>query len=490
LTELSQTLQLQFGGTRPLLRALALLFLFAFIGLLFAVGQTSQLMVEVTVISLVIAFIAARFPALSVAFPLVIFALIGIGLYGGITLGDARLNLADMLIIPALAPTAFRVLSGRRRLSRPDISVTLLGFMIIMATLTGIYFVNDAAIIRNELHTMLYIPVAYFWAMAELRSRNDVRLFIIVFITATAAAGLKSVAANILGSHITSFNYMWQIQDITSEQLGGSRTILGGADTLFVLVTPLLAAMALYLNRRRNYPLLILAALPVLAGLLLGLTRTNLAVAIASLLLVLALGARKARLQAAGIALSVTIIAAAAILVFSSFSPVASNYNLAELMQRRMAFDPNVGSGTLDYRIMEGEALLDTAREHIFIGSGFGSRYSYVDYLGRVITNWSHNGYLWLILKAGLLGLTMFCLAIAISVRRSLAIARTLSDDWLKIAAIGMSVALLALVSMSVLVNRFVNPEGAYFLGLALAVPMLLGKIEPEGSAQTEQVDG
>ncbi|MHB9054312.1 MAG: O-antigen ligase family protein [Thermoleophilia bacterium] len=462
-----------------------LMALLCLVGLAIGYNEKVQLLAVVAVLMVCVGFMAARYPWFAVGLPLFVFADIGIGVSTGIIIAGINLNLIDLLVIPALVPTVIRIAMGHRALVRPDLSVWLLLIVVGAATVFGFYYQNDPAVIRNEVHALMYIFLGFFWAGTELRTRKDLRNLLLLLIIVTAVAGLKAIVLSITGTVVGDQNLL-QTADISSDQLGGTRTILAGGDTFFVTTVPLLAAIAIFYRRKTVFLWVLAAAVPISAGMLVSLTRTNWVASIVSALLVIVLAIRSRGLQSLKIATLIVISSAIAVMLVSALYPITDNYSFVDLIERRVSFDPNEGSGTLDYRIMEGKALLAVAQKHLLLGNGFGSRYSYIDYKGLMITNWSHNGFLFILLKAGIVGLALFLLAMIRTIMKSIIIAWRARDSLFAGVGLGMSMALLSLLLMSLLVNRISSLEGSYFIGLAMAVPVILAKMAGTDDAQAE----
>jgi hypothetical protein len=454
-------------------------------GLALGYSEKVQLVAVVVALLVCVGFVAARYPWLAVGLPLIVFADIGIGLSAGFSVAGVNLNLIDLLVVPALVPTLVRLVTRSRTLVRPDLSVWLLLIVVGAATVLGFYYQNNPAVIRNEVHVLLYIFLGFFWAGTEIRTRRDLRNLLLLLVIVTVIAGLKAIVLSFTGAAAGDQNLL-QTVDISSVQLGGTRTILAGGDTFFVLTVPLLAAVTVFYRTKGMFLWVMAAGVPIAAGLLVSLTRTNWTAAVSAALLVVLLGIRSGGLRSLRIAALIAVALAIAVILISAIYPITDNYSFVDLIGRRLSFNPNEGSGTLDYRVMEGKALWAVAQKHLWFGNGFGSRYSYTDYKGLMITNWSHNGFLFILLKSGIVGLTLFLLAMTRSILRSVTIALRARDSLAAVASMGMSMALFALLLMSLLVNRISSLEGAYFIGLAVATPIILARIGGADDAERE----
>lgn len=486
MNQVSETLERQIGGRWPLARFTALALTCVLIGYMLATHGFSQSLFFSLALSVSMAFIAARFPWLAVVSPMVIFIVMGIGLSSGLSAAGASINLADLLLLPALAPTVVKVLAGRRDLDYPSIPAIMLGAWIMIAACAGIFYGNPYSLVRNELHVLLFVPLAYYWALIELRSPRDIKLAVTALISATAIAGLKSGFISFFVGHTQEgYSDIWQASTAVSEQLGGQRTILNGADTFFVLIMPIIASLALFYRDRRTMLLLAGAFVLSLYGLLISLTRTNWATVIVALLLLLVFGARSVGGRAVRVAATVGLLSILALFLSSYMTFGTSTYDLGELLQRRLEPNPYTGTGNLNYRIRESQALMEQAERHIVLGNGLGSRFAFIEFRGATSVNWAHNGHLWMLLKSGLAGLVLFYAAIIWVITQLIIISNQSILRLFRAVALGFAVALFSLMLMSFLVNRISNMEGAYFIGLAVALPQIMKRIEANTRNET-----
>jgi O-antigen ligase len=357
----------------------------------------------------------------------------------------------------------------------------MIAVWIILATGVGLFLGNPFSIVRNELHILLFIILAYYWAVIEIRSSRYLKLAVIAILGATAVAGMKALYISFFVIHTQEgTSDIWQAVTAMSEQLGGQRTILNGADTMFVLAIPIIAALALFYKQRRVYMYLLAAFLFTLFGLLISLTRTNWATVLLVVLLVMALGAWSSGKQAVRIASLIILLSMTSIFLSQYFTPGTSTYDLGELLQRRLEPNPYTGAGNLNYRIRESEALIEQAQRHAILGNGLGARFAFVEFHGSPTVSWAHNGHLWVYLKSGYLGLFLFYGAIITACWQLFSISTRRINSLINSTALGFGAALLALMIMSLLVNRISSMEGAYFIGLAFALPQIYKQIEVE----------
>lgn len=479
MTAIAESLSRQFGGVHPFLRVASLVMLFALAGLGLGGYEMPPVVFLTVLASVAILGASARFPGFAVAFPLAVFSIMGIGLSSGLKLFHIEVNLADLLILSALIPTAMRALTGRLRPFTPSVPAILMGIWLLMAAGFGYLQGNSLDSWGNEIHVLIYMPLAYLFAVAALNTRDDLRLLAIIIIAAAAIAGLKAGYVSLFLPHMMDgLSYVWQATTFSSAELGGQRTILNGADTMFVLVVPILAAVAIFRFNRRTILLLLVAGVPVFFGLLVSLTRTNWATVILAILIVGLLGSIYSGKKAAAVTASAFILGGIIFLGVSSLTLGTSRYNLGELMLHRLESDASTGSGNLDYRIQESQALLASLEQNQIFGKGLGSSFSFLEFRGSPATTWAHNGPLWVLLKSGLAGFAIFTLAILLTVWQLIRTAWRAGTDWIyRTVPIGFAASLVALAAMSLLVNRIANPEGAYFIGLALAMPQVLSRI-------------
>lgn len=114
--------------------------------------------------------------------------------------------------------------------------------------------------------------------------------------------------------------------------------------------------------------------------------------------------------------------------------------------------------------------MLDEVSAQHGIGGGLGATFVYFDLERKTLvrTNWTHNGLLMVLLKLGVQGLILFGWIMG----RSLVDARTLiraRHEWAP-QVMGFAAVIIAILTLSVPINKIFDHSGAMLLGLALAV--------------------
>jgi hypothetical protein len=440
----------------------------------------------------VVGFFSGRFPWLGVASPVAVFSLLGAGIFSGVTILGAQINFIDVMLLPALAFALLRAARRHQALTYPKAAFILIVAWVGLMVATGIYHGNSPELLRNELHTMSFLPLAFVWAALEIRRRRDLWLMLCTIGIVVTLAGVKSTIVSFFVTHYPrGESYIWQALTPYAGSIGGSRTMLNGADLMFVVVVPILVAVALFAPRCRTSFWLLASSPFVIMGLLFSMTRTHWAAAIASMLLTLCLGLLKSGGQTlrAGLVLSAT-----AVIVIVLIAPLSTGgiKDFGGLMADRLVPTDITGAQNIDMRHREADRMLEAAREHLLLGNGFGASIDFNDEFGNgFTTHTGHNGMAWLFFKSGIAGLILFYLAIAVTLKDSFQLYRRTHDWVYEIALLGTGIALVVVIAMSPLSNRLPTLEGAYFVGLAMVIPRLVKSLNDEktrGAGYTDTI--
>lgn len=324
----------------------------------------------------------------------------------------------------------------------------------------GIASSADPKTMKEDASSILYF-VAMYAVIASTPDLNMRRVITGVVIVSSLAA------AKVIYLYVVpvdaQFGNDWQATVLAGNSALGSRIILYGADVYFVLAAAF--PFSTLLIKPQIYKML--SALPLLTmmgiGMLLSLTRSNwigFAAVIVTQMLVLCwrsaftIGTHSKFLFGIGIIVAIV----AALVASGDYSPVP------RVSQR---FAEGDSTGSLSLRSDETDALLESVGSSVLVGRGIGSRYA--DPMNNgTLTGFSHNGYLFLYLKMGLLGVLLYAGILTECFRRlwrACMASRELGDLSLHI---GLLSAMVGLCVLSLTVNKNFDVSGALFGGLAV----------------------
>lgn len=211
--------------------ALLLLLLLAML-LLLAASRLSPLLCLLLALGLGAAAVSARYPWFSAALPVLVFNIVGTDLASGASVAGAGINAVGIVIMPSLALLLWRVVTGRRSVPRPSLAILMLVVLLMLQTLVGLIYRNPLGLLRDELQVFLFLPLAYFWATTEIKSRRSLWLMIVAVLASTALAGVKALVISFFVVHTHSgVSSAWQALTAVSSSAGGQVTRLYGAPT-------------------------------------------------------------------------------------------------------------------------------------------------------------------------------------------------------------------------------------------------------------------
>ncbi|MHB1463780.1 MAG: O-antigen ligase family protein [Thermoleophilia bacterium] len=459
-------------------------------GLLLVAGWLSPLFFLLLMAGLGVSVVSARYSWFSAALPVLVFNLVGTDLASGLHLAGIDVNAVDIVILPSLVILLWRVATGSRPVPRPGLAISMLAAWLTLQTFIGLIYHNPLGLVRNELHVLLFLPLAYFWVAAEIRTRRSLWLMLAAIIVSVALAGVKAMIISFFVVHTHSgVSSAWQAWTDISNSVGGERTRLSGADTMFMLAVPLLAAAALFAPRCRTTFFLLSGSSFVLFGLLASLTRTYWLGAFTAFVLVLGLGAVKAGMRAVTFTAVVAIaMAAAQILLVVLATRGTAGMDFRQILPTRLSFDNKVAvSQNVDYRGKEAAAFLQAAQRHLFLGSGLGAAVQ-LEYLGDqypITTRDGHDIALDVLYKSGVLGIILFSFPLVLTTWRAVRGYLVSRDPLINMALLGVGLSLPLLIITSLTVNRLSHFEGAFFIGLAIAVVEIAPKLARQAPADT-----
>jgi hypothetical protein len=327
-----------------------------------------------------------------------------------------------------------------------------------VAVVVGIASGSELAMVKADASPVVFLTLSYVLSRLIVRTLSDVDAVLAAILAGSALAALKGLYLFVTPLGV-DWDGVWQARRIVES--GVTRIILRGADVLFVASTMIVTARW-WFGRRMSWPFAAAGALSAFGVLLSG-TRSNWAGLAGGLAWLGAVGitfsrATIRRAVMAGILCTVTLI-----IMF------AASEGAWRLGEAAVAFVTG-RLHTVDFRRIESIAALDAAWQTYGLGAGFGATYEYWD-TGRgsfVRTAWSHNGYLEILLKTGVLGLLVSLSLAWHSLRLTLASVRC-GHPWAD-RVLGVQGGLAAILVLSLATNKFFELSGPMFLGFAFAV--------------------
>lgn len=366
-----------------------------------------------------------------------------------------------ILIVPAILKRAIAINSPPLNLKPVLISIGLIAIFTTIGFLNG----NDLGTVRKEISIVLPIPIVYLWTGLVLTSKKNEEAIIKLLCLATAVATLKALFLLFSGKIINTPD-LWQAYSTMNPQFGVPRIILIGADTYFTVVPPLLVAL-FFLNKQRT--LIGILMILCFSGLLLSFTRSNWIATIFGIILTIyylkdAIATNKSRLLP-----FIGIGGLLCLFVFDMTVGGNTDYTLGEAIGRRLSFDPQMGSGTFEFRIRESWELINEVGLNFLTGKGLGGEF-YNSYLG-LNTYWAHSGLSTVYLKTGIIGLfLLICSLFSIFKKMRDIVVPNKENTKGKFIIIGATGSMIALLIMSITNNRLFSMEGTAFIGFYLGL--------------------
>jgi hypothetical protein len=338
-----------------------------------------------------------------------------------------------------------------------------------------------------EVRSLLYLGVCYMLAANLIRTRRDVGVLIVVFLVANGLYALEG-----------AFRYVFLIRtgvlDVPQEFSYGHEVVI------FLAIAILQAVVGLVVGGPRWMRIVSVLVAPVAVFTLLATQRRagSIALAIAFVLIALPWLVRHRK--------AVLLILLPGLLASAIYLPIFWN-NAGFLGQPARAVrsltEPDArDASSNDYRDQEAINVRETIRSDPLLGVGFGREFLFVVPLADL--SWwpfwkyqPHHNVLWVWLKVGAPGFTVFCILMFGSLALASSRALTLKDPTLiTFAYVGMASVVTSLVFCYVDLG-LTNGRVTAFLGVVLGVLSVLRRIEqedplaqaaeqPKGSARIE----
>jgi len=395
--------------------------------------------------------------------PMAFMIVCGTNFFGSVTVFNVHLNATDWLFCGALAGLVIRL--GRSlRIPRPAVHQAV---MIACATMIGLLNVNSVELIRNDVRAFCYIPIGVFFAFNLLRTPQALQTFTKCLYWSTAVAAVKVVYITLAVPASLLLIDPLQVYVSLNPQFGGKRVILVGGDFFFVIGLP--AAILLWSAARKRYErtAVAIAGLLILFALIVGFTRSNWIVAVLLTVCALVYVLRRRGTRLIPLLLATPLVVSSIALLPTLVIPEA-RFPLTDLILRRLNTDPASGNSSLDgsnYRVFESYQVMNRIDSAWIQGCGAGSAYyTFVEPGVWAASTWSHNGWLWLVMKVGLIGFALLSWQMGVAMRRGYVMGAR-KPRCGNVYALLLVLAGVGIVLLSLVINRISYPECGLLAG-------------------------
>jgi hypothetical protein len=425
-----------------------------------ALGVRLDLSVTILAAGLLIVM-SSRQPLIGLTVSLGTAALLGTGLT--LSLGESPVRLVDAATLIAVTGALVHHFASNQAGYRLGSTVSLL--LIAGTLLAHGVATNPWPAVRADLYVISFLLMGWILAVEVSRFTNR-RFLLTILLVLFALTALKAITIAVLRVPATgpeSLSQAW-----SSETSSGVRTILVGGDTFLIIGPAFLAAG--YGLRRRGWTLALMVVSLCFVGILISQTRTSLAGAMLGFLaghgIAWMHGRRTLRrsfprwpILLAGLVLLIVL------LLFLRIPGEVQSVGLPRFDEARTG---PLGTVTAAYafRAREAEsAMASLSGPSLVLGRGFGADFTFVEGAGGS-TVWSHNVFIWVLLKAGVVGLAVLLLTgLALLTRTVSRLRGGLLDE----SQVALAAALITLVGVSVTTNKIVSVEGMLLSTMAVA---------------------
>jgi len=386
--------------------------------------------------------------------------------------GPVRLVDAVAILAVVGAASDLQAWEGLRRPRVPQsLTVALIGLGAMVALARGTPF----SLSHTDLHDGL-LSIAIYVTVVRALQRMGAEAVVTILLGAAVLASVKAITLEVLpGASALGATSVLQT-NVIQTVFGTKRVVLIGGDTIIALA-PALCIAARRLPALRS-GLWIGAFVITAVGIAVTVTRTNIIAAAATVLVAVALEGLDTRGTTEFRRLSAGCAVALLALVAVSFTGNGNGRDIIQGAAVQLTSPADIAY-SLQYRSNEAARLTATLRGHELVGLGAGA--TYVTTIpatagGSTFTTygaslWAHNGYLWILLKAGIVGLALLATALIHVALQLLKSRRALLPRAGFVSIVGVLV-------LSYTTNRFDDPGGALLLALgfgALGVPLSEG---------------
>jgi hypothetical protein len=405
--------------------------------------------------------ISSRQPVIGLTVSLGAAALIGTGL--SFSLGESAVRLIDAATVIAVTGALVHHLAS-------DQAGYRLGSIVSLVLVTGSLLAygvatNPWSAVRADLYIVSFLIMGWILAVevSRLRNRRFLPTILLVLFALTALKAITIAGLRVPATGPESLSQAW-----SSEGSSGVRTILVGGDT-FLIIGPAFLAGA-YGLRRRGWTLALMVAGLCFVGILLSQTRTSLAGALLGFLAGHGIAWMRGRrlLQRSFPRWPISLAGLMVLVLLLLFLRIPGEFQRVALPRFDEARTGPLGTVMAAYAFREREAdsaLASLSGPSLVLGRGLGADFAFAEGAGGR-TVWSHNVFIWVLLKTGVVGVAVLVLAGLVAL---ISMVSRLRGGLLDESQAALAATLITLISVSVTTNKIVSVEGMLLSTMAVA---------------------
>ena len=390
-----------------------------------------------------------------------------------------RLSAVELCLVLLLGLVVIRALSNARQGYNVRTPLDWPLLLLFVASTVALF---NAKYIFESFHYMKSVPIwrtlfnfMVFFAVTQLiRNRRQLMILVVgMFVLATLVA-LLMVAQQIVGpsaNFIPDQQGVGIVSVLGQRQDGVMRVAFPGAAMVFVMLLPafMLFITPGFLEGRKRLVLFPVLLFPL--AILFTFTRGLwLGIVLSSIVFVIFTRTESKRFV---LLLAILIVGTSLLLpMVSHYFPRADRIAEAVSLRAGSLFagsELEYDSST-QWRIRENELALAKIMENPIWGVGLGGDYRPRWHDGDGLTHYVHNGFLFLLLQIGLVGLVPFLWLSLVFVIRGFHYWRTITDPVLRGLVMGFSLSYIAVLYASISSPRLLEPNFVLLMGIMLGV--------------------
>jgi hypothetical protein len=392
------------------------------------------------------------------------------------------LLLSDVVLLVLLASVFVRIVMSRKErmaASALNLPMSAFLFLILVSVYNAVEVYNvPFKLVMQESRKVLYYTL-FFVAVNTLKDRKDVENLVrgMLFVACAVSAAMVVQAA--LGESVKIMpGRVETLETMGSDYQGVTRVLPPGQTLVFVMFV---TAVCMAVLRRKwmssTWGAVTLSLLS--AGMLLTFNRNYWAAALLGLCVFGVSVSQGQRAKMAAMSLVTVLVAGTAVTVLSGTNGRMGDY--ARAASDRMGFLVQGGrvmkSRSLDFRRMENIYAVSQIKKTPVLGIGIANRYrpallSEIDFRDRYPSppRYIHNGYLWLTLISGLLGVSAFLWLCITFIVRGLRMWRKMDGEFMKAVVAGFTVSCAGMMAAAVVNPLFMQRYSIVVLGIMMGV--------------------
>lgn len=375
-----------------------------------------------------------------------------------IPIGIGSFHIPDVFLLFLFCTISFKLITDNNfRFVKTPLDKPLILFycsVLISAGIATIYFNVDFNMVMRQFRCLTYY-LTFFVVTNCIREKSEIRLIIKGLLVIAAVVGVAMIIQAVIGQSFLLMPGRVEMATTLGLRYQSLRILPPGQTLIYVMFITIVCHLVI-INKpflKKSWAFILLITI----GIAICLTYNRsywIAIIFSSNILIL-ITTTKVKIRIMAISFIVLILISVSLPLLLRASPkmqetfISFSNRFTSIFKAKQIYY----GGSIGWRKMENRIAIEKIKKYPIFGVGLANEYRPATYGDRELTRYIHNGYLWIALKMGLLGLFTFLWFYMKFLIRGFVHWKSIKDEFLRSSILGFTLS-----GLGILLANIVNP--------------------------------